>query len=393
MRRPAQTSTPEATPLEGADALRRFVRGHVPVLDGVRGLAIFLLLMHQFVLRSQVTSKPVRIFEDLLQIGWIGVQLFFVLSGFLITGILLDTKEREGYFRAFYVRRVLRIFPLYYLFLITVSIVLPHLFAVPAILRVEPRQMGVYWVYLSNWFPGGPNVLGHCWSLAVEEQFYIVWPLVVRVTGARSLLRGCLALAAGSLALRIGLWLEGADPEFIYENTLTRMDALVLGAAGAVLVRSPEAMAFLRPRLGRALALAAAALAVLAAKTGLPRTTALTQTLGYSLLSITFTLLILTAVLQQASGQGRIARALSSRPLRTLGTYSYGIYILQLPVHLFVSRVLLADVVAFRSDERYLVVQSAYTVGMLGVLLSLAWLSYHLFEKRFLALKRYFQVK
>jgi peptidoglycan/LPS O-acetylase OafA/YrhL len=182
------------------------------------------------------------------------------------------------------------------------------------------------------------------------------------------------------------------DPEVVYANTLTRMDALVLGAASAVLLRDPAAIAWLRPKLGRALALAAAALA-LATLTELPRTGAVTQTLGYSLLAVGFALLIVTAVVQQTGSGGRLARALSTRPLRTLGTYSYAIYLLQLPMHLLVSRVLLADVVAFRSDGRSLVVQSVYFAGMLGVVFGLALLSYHLYEKRFLALKRYFQVK
>jgi peptidoglycan/LPS O-acetylase OafA/YrhL len=320
------------------------------------------------------------------------VQLFFVLSGFLITSVLLDTKGREGYFRAFYVRRVLRIFPLYYLLLVTVSIVAPRLFAVPEILRADPWQIRLYWVYLSNWSHRGPDVLGSCWSLAVEEQFYLVWPWVVGALDARRLLRLCVALAVASLALRIGMRALGVSPEVVYANTLTRMDALVLGAAGAVLLRDPGAVAWIRSKLDRALALAAAALAA-AAMTRLGRTAPVTQTLGYSLLAVGFTVLVVSAVVQQASGGGLLARALSTRPLRTLGTYSYGMYLLQLPMHLLVSRVLLPDVVAFRGDGRYLVVQSAYFVGMLGVVLGLAVLSYHLYEKRFLALKRYFQVK
>jgi peptidoglycan/LPS O-acetylase OafA/YrhL len=398
-------ATPEPTPAapvpaRAADPVGSLLRGHVPVLDGVRGLAILLLLMHQLVLPSRIASPPVRLFELTLQVGWAGVQLFFVLSGFLITGILLDTRAREGYFRSFYVRRVLRIFPLYYLLLVTLAVVLPRLVAaVPEPFRTDPRQIALYWVYLPNWSHGGPDALGHCWSLAVEEQFYLVWPLVVRLLDARlldarRLLRTSLGLAVLSLAVRIAMRARGVDPDAVYAHTLARMDALVIGAAGAVLLRDAAAVQWLRPRLGRGLAVAAGALAVTALVTkGLPRTGLITQTLGYSLLAIVFALLVARAVVQQADGGSRLSRALSWRPLRELGKYSYAIYILQLPMHLLVSRVLLADVVDFRSDGRYLGVQIAYSLGMLGGLFLLGVISYHLFEKRFLALKSRFSVR
>jgi peptidoglycan/LPS O-acetylase OafA/YrhL len=275
------------------------------------------------------------------------VQLFFVLSGFLITGVLLDTKGRGGYFRSFYGRRVLRIFPLYYLLLVVLSFVLPRLGHVPPLLQADPRAMPLAWIYLSNWTLTVPAPIGHCWSLAVEEQFYLVWPFVVAALSAPRLLRFCFVLAALALGFRIGVWTLGLSPEIAYQNTFARMDALALGAAGAILLRDPAAVARWAPGLRRALLVAGVAVAI-AAILGLARTGRVTQIAGYSLLAISFALLIVVGVFEQAAGGGRISAALSARPLRLFGKYSYAIYIIHLPLHIFVSKVLLADVVAFR---------------------------------------------
>src|SRR5262245_56955494 len=148
-------------------AVARFVCGHVPLLDGVRGLAVLLLLAHQLVLDvlpDEGVPAYARLLERLMQPGWIGVQLFFVLSGFLLTGVLLDSKGRGGYFRSFYGRRVLRIFPLYYLLLVTLAFVLPHLGRMPPLLQADAGSMKLAWVYLSNWSTEGPAPIGHTWS-------------------------------------------------------------------------------------------------------------------------------------------------------------------------------------------------------------------------------------
>jgi peptidoglycan/LPS O-acetylase OafA/YrhL len=374
------------------EPVARFVRGHVPVLDGVRGLAVLLLLSHQLVLDvlpEQGVPAAARLLERLMQPGWIGVQLFFALSGFLITGVLLDSKGSAGYFSSFYARRVLRIFPLYYLLLVTLTFVLPRFGPVPAPLRVASGAMPLAWLYLSNWTADVPGVIGHCWSLAVEEQFYLLWPIVVASSSPRRLLQICVGLAVLALGFRIGVRALGLSPEIAYQNTLARMDALALGAAGAVLLRDPAAVARLGPRLRPALVLALLPLAASAAF-GMARIGAVTQIAGYSLLAIVFALLIALGVLEQARGGGRLSSVLSARPLRLFGKYSYAIYVFHLPVHTLVSQVLLADWLTYRGAGRYLAIQIGYALVMTGFLLGLAMLSYHLFEKRFLRLKRYF---
>jgi acyltransferase-like protein len=154
-----------------------------------------------------------RFYHHVISFGWCGVDLFFVLSGFLITGILYDTLNEEGYYRRFYVRRALRIFPVYYLFLACFFLIVPVLLValgrghvIPT--SVRPATQGFAWFYLVNWFEGlrelnyfAPSIQ-HFWSLGVEEQFYLAWPFVVKSFPVRTLKRLTLALVAGSLVAR-----------------------------------------------------------------------------------------------------------------------------------------------------------------------------------------------
>src|SRR5262245_10664845 len=163
------------------------IASHIPALDGIRGIAILLVLLFHFGQYGHGLPYPAvfvdKLFHRICQIGWVGVDLFFVLSGFLITGILYDSKGRNHYFRNFYVRRCLRILPLYYFSLILFLIVLPKLFPLHTGFRSLRQDSFWYWTYLSNvrvayrgWDSFG--VLDHFWSLAVEEQFYLLWPIV-----------------------------------------------------------------------------------------------------------------------------------------------------------------------------------------------------------------------
>ena len=158
-------------------------RRHIAQLDGLRGLAVLLVLLAH----SAIAFTRVPSLKWIDSYGSLGVQLFFVLSGFLITGILLDSKGTPYFFRNFFVRRGLRIYPLYYAllgFVVFSGVVHRH---------------GVHWwpyiLYLSNFFGGitQPAPLGVAWSLAVEEQFYLLWPFIVSVLSLRSLERFCFA--------------------------------------------------------------------------------------------------------------------------------------------------------------------------------------------------------
>ena len=179
--------------LEPQDVLERVetvqhadpMKGHIPALDGLRGLAILLVLMIHFCCLTGVVPRTTLdvLFLKFASIGWCGVNLFFLLSGFLITGILFDTKSSSNRMKNFYARRTLRIFPLYYGVLTLWFLVLPA-FNLDGTVRSWPSQQKVWvWLYAVNWglIWGGHQfgVMEHFWSLAVEEHFYLLWPLVI----------------------------------------------------------------------------------------------------------------------------------------------------------------------------------------------------------------------
>ncbi|HEY1262282.1 MAG TPA: acyltransferase, partial [Terriglobales bacterium] len=176
------------------------LRPFMPELDSVRGVAILMVvLFHGFGVPYGPNSAHglLRLFAVATQQGWAGVNLFFVLSGFLITGILLDTKERPRYYSRFYYRRSLRILPAYYaLLLILLVVPLTGWFANR---HISWKFVGLSAVYLSNvtTFFGVREQYGVLWSLAVEEHFYLIWPTAIKLLSKR----GVLALGAMVLAL------------------------------------------------------------------------------------------------------------------------------------------------------------------------------------------------
>ncbi|MEO7432879.1 MAG: acyltransferase [Dokdonella sp.] len=356
-------------------------RVHVDALDGLRGIAILLVLAHGFDVVGD-SHGVVHHVGELMDVGWIGVQLFFVLSGFLITGILLDTRSNAHYYRSFFVRRVLRIFPLYYGVLLVAFVLLPMI--------IDTGDSGRHqiwlWTYLANYvapFGREEPAFPHFWSLCVEEQFYLVWPLVVRLTGRRGVVAISLALIAIAMATRIALRQHFGDPvgiEAAYMFTPSRMDALAIGALIAALLREPRNASWMMARDPRSLALAGGALLGASLVLGhLQRTGAVMQTFGYTLVAAAFGL-ILCALLQK----GTPSRWIGAAPLRRCGLYSYGMYVFYAPLHLFVGLPLLTRLAGPTpsgiSALTYMIVATAATFA-------LAALSYHAYERRFLALK------
>jgi peptidoglycan/LPS O-acetylase OafA/YrhL len=186
---------------------------HVPALDGLRAIAVLMVLLCHFQL-----ATPHWIWRVLHQ-GGFGVYLFFVLSGFLITRILLSEKNKPAYFRNFYARRTLRIFPLYYGVLALQFWVLLPIFPTPRILA-DAHYQGWLWAYGYNIltavkghfvFSSDWMWLGHFWSLAVEEQFYVVWPFIVLALGRETLLKLCIGIVALTPILRLVFYAAGAN--------------------------------------------------------------------------------------------------------------------------------------------------------------------------------------
>src|SRR5688572_15010220 len=179
-------------------------------LDAVRGIAILLVIFH-----NQAPKYPTLRLEPWFANGWMGVDLFFVLSGLLITGVLLDARGSDRYFRNFYARRCLRIWPLYYSVLLFMFVVVPLVRPSEAA-EIFADRSSPWWSYplfLQNFLVPVPTSatgpLGVSWSLAIEEQFYLVWPLVVRYCSRRQLLVIAIAVIALSPALRFFLSYQG----------------------------------------------------------------------------------------------------------------------------------------------------------------------------------------
>jgi peptidoglycan/LPS O-acetylase OafA/YrhL len=217
-------------------------RSHLPVLDGVRGLAILLVLTFHFAVMYDCEEMLRHWWLRPLAGGWCGVDLFFVLSGCLITGILLDAKGGSHFFRNFYARRALRIFPLYYGFLVLIFLARP-VFALSSDALADMDRarswLGLYgqnvWLMFSGrWLP---PLVNHLWSLAVEEQFYLAWPFLVWLCSRRRLAWVCGGVLAGCLALRVAMMLAGLDPMVAYVFTLTRLDGFAAGGLVALALR------------------------------------------------------------------------------------------------------------------------------------------------------------
>jgi len=210
----------------------------IPALDGLRGLAVLTVMLHHLVPDLQVFGTTTAIIADF---GWIGVDLFFVLSGFLITGVLLDSKTEENYFRNFYWRRILRVWPLYYTMVAAIYLIGPHL-KLAAGWNISQYSPFIYVLFvqnilLSDW---GIYPLTPSWSLAIEEQFYAFWPLGVRFLSLRTIRYALLSLVCLSPVARGWAVHFGSSWHQIYTFTWFRLDGLATGALIAILFRTPN---------------------------------------------------------------------------------------------------------------------------------------------------------
>jgi len=379
------SQTPPAARTESAPP----PRARVPELDGLRGIAILLVLVFHF----RPTAGPLRFLNSTFATGWIGVDLFFVLSGYLITGILLDSVGRPHYYRNFIARRSLRIFPLYYgcLLLYGVLRYLPNAiqwkdYLVTCDAWWYVGYLGNLQMFLQNRWPGAP-MLTPLWSLQVEEQFYLTFPLLVwavkRSTLAR-VLAGCVIAAP---LLRIGLALAmPANAMGPYALTPCRMDALAMG--GLVAVAARKSPGWLKGRwIGWMTALAAAAFLLVCIFTSdTPWSTPWSipmRTVGYSALDIA-----LTGVLVMLVGwrQPHLLKACRVKFLMWLGTISYGLYMLHIPA-LDISRRWVVPLLRIEPSG------SAEFFVKLVLAIAMAWISWTIFEAPILRLKGRFTTR
>ena len=327
------------------------------------------------------------------EMGSAGVDLFFVLSGFLITGILVDSRGRSRYFRNFYARRTLRIFPLYYAVVAFSLLILPHI--------PNPKTANFgriagdeiwYWLYLSNFSIAAHNAFRHAildisWSLAIEEQFYLIWPAVVFFLSPRQLKRVCFALIAVAPLIRAVAAVNGTGWIAIYVLTPMRVDALAYGALVAILLREGGLLEWRRAAWW--LGIISAAIWV---GTGLTteayREVAAAQVVVYSATGICFSsMLVLVLTAHESSPARRIFR---NRGLITLGLYSYGLYLFHLPLRAVVRDTFFGPARFPRLGGSALPGQFLFYAIAIAASFLVAYASWHLYEKWFLRLKRRF---
>jgi len=362
----------------------------LPALDGIRGLAIIWVVLHNTTdILPPALHGASHLLALLLHPGWIGVQLFFALSGFLITGILLDTQRAANYFLAFYAKRALRILPLYYTVLLLLLVVVPSLQRGPTLLHATAKEQLSLWLFVVNWTNAAPYGFAHFWSLAVEEQFYLFWPFIVHRLSAPRLFKTCVYIAVIALVIRSVMVFSGASSWSVYAATTSRLDALALGGAGACLLRIPAARTWLASRL-TAVNLAALGLFLV----GIPMTHAYdtesirSEIFGYTMLAICCaTLVTAAAVGGEQVKQNMLTRVLCWSLLRACGKYSYAIYVF----HQLINKLLGEPWMAARfggHPPAHAVYLYSVTIGLISF--GAALLSYQLLEKHFLALRHLF---
>ena len=205
---------------------------YIPALDGIRGIAALMIMFFHFFQNLQTQNSSYFLIKKLSIFGQTGVSLFFVLSGFLITRILVNSKRGNNYFKNFYLKRIFRIFPLYYLFLIIFYFLAPFIFNQ----SITPfKEQLYYWIYLQNfaitfgWKNSGPSQF---WSLAVEEHFYLFWPVLVYYLREKWLKVAIYLIIVLSLIIRFYFLKMNIQ---VFYFTFTNLDQLALGSLLALI--------------------------------------------------------------------------------------------------------------------------------------------------------------
>ncbi len=381
------------------DAVRISDPARIHGFDGIRGIGMIGVVMihacegmlHDPSVRSWSGVQYGAIDDrawSVIRFSWIAVDLFFVLSGYLITGILLRARDDPHYFRNFYARRILRIFPLFYL------VVLARLYLWPTgdYTALERFAHLAYWSNI--WYACEPAqslldpALGVTWSLAIEEHFYLAWPLLVLALGRRALLRACIGLFLGALVLRTALVLGGGSWRFVWLFTLCRVDTMALGAILAIV--GPDRVRGLRWWGLLTAALMGAAIWFDDTNASGQRM----QTFGFTGNALFGGCLVVLAL-----RGGLAARILSWRFLRRYGRHSYAIYLSHELVVEQLARLFVAGRIGWSVQPLaeaagvFLPAALVFMAICVGTSLLVGWILWHTIESPFLSLSRFVVIR
>jgi peptidoglycan/LPS O-acetylase OafA/YrhL len=341
-------------------------RKHLLPLDGVRGLAILMVFVYHYAVGG-INSNfwLVRTVGEISEIGWSGVDLFFVLSGFLITGILYDTQHKEGYYTKFYARRTLRIFPIYYLFIAICVLIVPFYYWRPAhafFLIYLGYPAALIWPALDRI----PVRITHLWSLSIEEQFYFVWPwLIKKLRSKTNILKLCWVVFFSALLFRV-IFSKFVGWDYVF--ILCRMDGLAVGAALAILLRMQIRINGL---ILFSIGTVPLVILILLRHT-IDRHDYWVITIGFSLIAIAYGGLLILAL-------GPLSKFFRNLLLRIFGKYSYGLYLYHLPLFPLLTKLKL-----------WIHSLPLYFLGCLAINLAVAAFSFHVIEQPILRLKERF---
>jgi peptidoglycan/LPS O-acetylase OafA/YrhL len=361
----------------------------IPELDGLRGIAISLVLIFHCItaVAAERWPNPLAVVKHATQLGWTGVDLFFVLSGFLIGGILLSARESPNYFRVFYFRRVCRIFPAYFAYLLFMFLCYRYFLPAHSAVAVESFLPVMPWysyvsftqnIWMAARVTLGGTVIAITWSLAVEEQFYLTLPAIIRWISPRALPRLLVAgiITAPLLRLALLLDLKSRAQGAVYALLPCRMDSLLIGVLLALLLRRASFQEFISARsrwiwgLLAFLTLGMMYFNYLGEASPFP-----TASFGYTWIAIFYAAILVLALTQSAS---LLARFLRNRWLRGLGVIAYGTYLIHVIVFTIVMTLLRGH-----TNIHWSFGDLAAALFSIALTISIAQTSWLVFEKRF----------
>ncbi len=353
-------------------------RSYYPALDGLRGIAIILVICcHNLN------------FLPHFELGWVGVDLFFVLSGFLITDILLKAREEKNFLQNFFLRRILKIFPLYYGVLLVFFIAAPFFQGLAVQYQYYNQDQPMSWLHLQNWLyithekPTDLMPMGHFWSLSVEEQFYLFWPFIVFVVhSTRRLKHIVYTVLIVCIFSRLSSWLSFGNGYFNFHfQYMTRLDGLCIGSLIAIWRFSSYEQAKKNLLRLAAVVLSIQLILFIVSRTiftPLPHF----RFIGYTTIAALFGIIVYFAI-EKRTVYSKLL--LENSLMRYTGKISYGLYVYHMPVLVLFKIYLLDKVISYGYSYN-----SAYitiSLAALAITVLMAMASYHFFEKKILVLK------